>query len=99
MHLRLVISLVSAALIASAGFAQDKNAPTLDQLVSKNIEAKGGADTLHALQSLRLTGKMLVKQGQIELAYLQTKKRPGEVRTEGSLRGMTQVEAYDGKEG
>jgi hypothetical protein len=99
MHLRLVISLVSAALIASAGFAQDKNAPTLDQLVSKNIEAKGGADTLHALQSLRLTGKMLVKQGQIELAYLQTKKRPGEVRTEGTLQGMTQIEAYDGKEG
>src|SRR6266478_99723 len=99
MDLRLVISFVSAVFIVSAGFAQDKNQPTVDELVSKNIEARGGADALHALQSLRLTGKMLVQQGQIQLAYLQTKKRPDEVRTESSLQGMTQIEAYDGKEG
>src|SRR5207245_9201558 len=45
-------------------------------------------------------GKLLVPvQGRIELAYLQTRKRPDEVRTEASLQGMTQIEAYDGKEG
>lgn len=99
MRLRLVILLVSTALIAAKGFAQDKNQPTVDELVSKNIEAKGGADALHALQSLRLSGKLLVNEGQIELAYLQTKERPGELRTEATLQGMTQVEAYDGKEG
>ncbi|PYJ73171.1 MAG: hypothetical protein DME75_02290 [Verrucomicrobia bacterium] len=99
MHLRFVIALISAALMAPAVLAQGKNAPTLDELVSKNIEAKGGADALRALQSLRLTGKLLVDQGQIELAYVQMKKRPGEVRTEGTLQGMTQIEAYDGKEG
>ena len=85
--------------MAPAVLAQGKNASTLDELVSKNIEAKGGADALRALQSLRLTGKLLVDQGQIELAYVQMKKRPGEVRTEGTLQGMTQIEAYDGKEG
>jgi hypothetical protein len=99
MRLRFVILLVSTALIAAKGFAQDKNQPTVDELVSKNIEAKGGADALHALQSLRLSGKLLVNEGQIELAYLQTKERPGELRTEATLQGMTQVEAYDGKEG
>jgi len=99
MRLRFVMLLVSTALIAAKGFAQDKNQPTVDELVSKNIEAKGGADALHALQSLRLSGKLLVSEGQIELAYLQTKERPGELRTEATLQGMTQVEAYDGKEG
>ena len=99
MRLRFVILLVSTALIAAKGFAQDKNQPTVDELVSKNIEAKGGADALHALQSLRLSGKLLVNEGQIEFAYLQTKERPGELRTEATLQGMTQVEAYDGKEG
>src|SRR5881628_3805564 len=99
MHLRLIICFVSAALTVPVGFAQNENQATVDQLVSKNIEAKGGADALNALQSLRLSGKMLVQQGQIQLAYLQTKKRPGEVRTEGALQGMTQIEAYDGKEG
>ena len=99
MHLRFVIALVSVALIAPAVFAQSNNAPTVDELVSKNVEAKGGAEALQTLQSLRLTGKLLVNQGQIELAYLETKKRPDEVRTEASLQGMTQIQAYDGKEG
>jgi len=100
MHFRSVISLILAALIAPTIFAQDKTQPTADELVSKNIEAKGGATALHDLQSLRLAGKLLVQQGgQIELAYLQIKKRPDEVRTEASLQGMTQIQTYDGKEG
>jgi hypothetical protein len=99
MRLSFLTSFVSAAFVASAVFAQDKNEPTVDELVAKNVEAKGGATALHDLQSLRLTGKMLVRQGQLELAYLQIKKRPDEVRDEASLQGMTQIEAYDGKEG
>jgi hypothetical protein len=98
MRLRSVIYLIFATLIAPTIFAQE-NQPTVDQLVSKNIEAKGGVDALHALQTLRLSGKILLKQGQEERAYLQTKKRPNEVRTEGTLQDMTQVAAYDGKEG
>ena len=59
MHLRFVISLILAALIAPKIFAQDKSQPTVDELVAKNIEAKGGATALHDLQSLRLTGKLI----------------------------------------
>jgi len=99
MSIRFAIILISAALIGPAGFTQGQKPPTLDELVAKNIEAKGGADALRALQSLKLTGKMLVQQGQIELAYNQTKKRPGEVRTEATLQGMTMVQSYDGKDG
>jgi hypothetical protein len=65
----------------------------------KTSKPKGGADALRALQSLKLTGKMLVQQGQIELAYNQAKKQPGEVRTEITLQRMTMVQAYDGKDG
>ena len=99
MRLRSLISPIFATLIAPAIFAQDTSQPTVDELVAKNIEAKGGATALHNLQTLRLTGKVLVQQGQIELAYVEIKKRPDEVRTEASLQGMTQIEAYDGKEG
>src|SRR6478609_3310656 len=100
MSLRFLIPFVSAAFFASPLFAQDKNQPTVDELVAKNIEAKGGASALNSLQTLRSTGKLLVPvQGIIELGYLQTKKRPDDVRTEASLQGMTQIEAYDGKEG
>jgi len=99
MHLRFVISLVVAALSGPAIFAQGTNQPTVDELIAKNIDAKGGAAALNSLQTLRSTGKLLVQEGQIELGYLQIKKRPDEVRTEASLQGMTQIEAYDGEDG
>jgi len=73
MHLRFVISLIVAAISTPAIFAQGTNQPTVDELVAKNVEAKGGATALKSLQTLRSTGKLLVQQGQIELGYLQTK--------------------------
>ena len=101
MHLRSIVTLVAVSLMAPAAFTQDPQAsvPSLDELVTKNIEAKGGAEALHALQSLRRTGKLLVNEGQFQLAYTQVKKRPLEVRTEAALQGMTAVQAFDGKEG
>jgi len=103
MQLRFAVTLVVVALIAPAAFTQDRPssspAPSLDELVTKNIEAKGGAQALHALQSLRSTGKVLVNEGRIQFAYSQIKKRPLEVRSEATLQGMTVVQAFDGKEG
>ncbi len=98
MRSRLVFLSAIFALAASPGFSQEQKSITVDELVAKNVEAKGGAEALNALKSLRLTGKMLLNQGQIEAAYLQTKKRPDEVRDEFSLQGMTQIVASDGKE-
>jgi hypothetical protein len=99
MELRFAIAVVSASLITPALNAQELKPLTVDALVAKNIEAKGGIDALHAVRSVRLKGKMLVNQGQIEFAYTQTKKRPGEVRTEATLQGMTMVMSYDGTQG
>ena len=93
------IVLITGAVLAPALQAQEQKAPTVNELVAKNVEAKGGADALKSLQSVKLTGKMLVNEGQFELAYSQTKKRPGEVRTEATVQGLTMVQAYDGKEG
>src|SRR5204863_5708853 len=99
MVLRLLIAFICAALLVSQGLAQEKSQLTADELVGKNIEAKGGASALRDLATLRLTGKLLVQEGQIQLSFLQMKKRPDDVRTEGSLQGMTQIEAYDGQDG
>ena len=90
--------MLCGAMAVALAHAQSPAKPTVDELVTKNVEAKGGAEALRALQSLRLSGKMLVNQGQLELGYAQTKKRPGSVRTEVSLQGMTAVQAYDGSQ-
>jgi hypothetical protein len=99
MRFRFPLILVLGAFIWPVESAPAQNAPTVDTLVAKNIEAKGGTDALRALQSLRLIGKVLVNEGQIEFRYVATMKRPGEIRTEATLQGMTAIQAYDGKEG
>ena len=99
MNRNLITLFTAATLVAPISRAQETKQVTVDQLVDKNIEAKGGAEALHALQSVKLTGKMLVNEGQLEFGYAQTKKRPASVRTEYSLQGMTMVQAFDGKDG
>src|SRR4051812_44221998 len=87
----LLCTLLSAAAAA--------NALTIDELVAKNTEARGGAAALHAMTSLRLSGKLLVNGGQLELAFVQSFKRPFKLRQEASLQGMTQTQAYNGVDG
>ena len=103
MDKRFGILLVAASFIAPTVKAQDpkpvKITETVDGLVAKNIEAKGGAEALRNLKSVSLKGRMLVNQGRIELIYSAVKKRPGAVRSEITLQGMTAVQAYDGTEG
>jgi hypothetical protein len=99
MYSRLTTVFIASALIATAVCAQDKPRFTVDELVQKNVNAKGGADALRALQSVRFTGKFLVNDGQIQLGFVETKKRPGAVRSELTLQGMTAIQAYDGAQG
>jgi hypothetical protein len=99
MKIRSALLLAAATALAPALQAQEQKAPTVNELVAKNVEAKGGAEALKSLASVKLTGKLLVNGGRFEMAYSQTKKRPGEVRTEATVQGLTMVQAYDGKEG
>jgi len=69
---------------------------TAAELAAKNVDAKGGLDKLNALQSLRLSGKLLVQGGTIELGFITLVKQPHSIRYEAQLQGLTQVQAYDG---
>lgn len=75
------------------------HALTAAELVAKNIEAKGGAAALQAVTSLRREGRLIVNGGQFVLDLRETKQRPESIRTEISMQGLSQVQAYDGKEG
>lgn len=98
-----IVILIAGSCLVAGLYAQDPKPialkETVDSLVAKNTEAKGGAQALAAVQSLKLSGKMVVNNGKLELGYVITKKRPGAVREETSLQGMTRIDAYDGTEG
>lgn len=72
--------------------------PTVDELVAKNIEARGGLDKIKAIQSLRTEGRLYITGGfSVELTYADMIKRGGKYRNEASIQGLTAVQAYDGK--
>lgn len=77
--------------------AGSASAATLDELVAKNLEARGGAAKLAAIKTLKTRGKLLVGE-QFELGFAQYQKAPESVRVEASLQGLTQVQAWDGRE-
>lgn len=88
-----LFGIIMAGLLSTAAWAQ-----TADELIEKNIQAKGGREKIQAIQTLRMTGKMSLGQGMeapvtIELA------RPDKMRMEFVFQGMTGVQTYDGKEG
>ena len=78
-------------------FNPSASSQTADELVNKNIEAKGGMDKIKAVKTRRMTGKMI--SGGIVAATGQENMRPNLVRETFSLQGMTAVQAYDGSTG
>ncbi|MGP8034168.1 MAG: hypothetical protein ACLPQ6_08500 [Steroidobacteraceae bacterium] len=84
---------------ASLAFAHAAYAYTADELAAKNVAAKGGAERLAAIHSLRMSGKILVNGDQLQLGYVALLQRPGSLRYEAQLQGLTLVQAYDGTQG
>jgi len=69
---------------------------TLDEIVAKNLEARGGLEKLTSIQSVRMIGTLAVgpgKQAGISMEF----RRPKMVRTEYTIQGRTAVQAYDGR--
>jgi hypothetical protein len=71
---------------------------TADELVNKNIEAKGGIDKIKAVKTVRMTGKAVFPGGFVATGG-QENMRPNMLRETFSLQGMTAVQAYDGTTG
>lgn len=90
---------VAALGLSSAAFAQAQ--PSADELVAKNLAARGGAEALAALKSVKFTGK-LIFPGDFELTYDETRAHEAKgdaTRIDAALQGLTLVQAYDGASG
>jgi hypothetical protein len=94
----ILLTVMILAAPAANLFAAEAAAPTVDQLIAKNFEARGGLDKIKAVQSMRMTGKMMMGPG-MEAPLVIEMKRPANMRLEFTFQGMTGVQAYDGKSG
>lgn len=85
-------------LAAGAFLALPASAQTVDEIIAKNVDARGGLDKLKSVKTMRMSGKMTVGPG-IEAPISMEMKRPNNVRMEITFQGNTGVQAYDGKDG
>jgi len=79
-----------ALLTASAARAQ-----TVDDVMRRYLEARGGLARLRAVQGLRLTGTMGLPG--VSAPFVLELKRQGKMRTEFTVEGQTGIRAWDGR--
>jgi outer membrane lipoprotein-sorting protein len=85
----------AALLIVAVAFVGSAEAQTVDEIVAKNIEAKGGAAILKSTNSVRTSGKGTVQGA--EATVVSATKRPYFFRNEMELAGQKMVQGFDGQ--
>ncbi len=89
------LAAVVAAPLAAQTAQPSQDGMTADQLIAKNLEAKGGKDKLAAIQTAKVTGK--VNMGGAEAPFTLMWQAPNKIRMEITLQGMTLTRAFDGE--
>ena len=84
---------ILAAALAVAAAGQDLK---LDDIIKRSVDAQGGLDKIRAIQSMKVTGKMVLGGGSLEAPVVSYLKRPHCNRMEIRLQGQLIVDAYDG---
>jgi hypothetical protein len=102
--MREIQSMVFAMMLVGAPIVSAQAAePNAQELVAKNLEARGGAEALRAVRTIQFKGTIRFP-GDFELDYIETRSRSGPggagaVRFDSTLQGLTLTQAYDGKSG
>jgi outer membrane lipoprotein-sorting protein len=91
MFRKLCFGIVAVAVLAPVVWAQ-----TADEIIAKNIQARGGSDKLKSVQSIKSTATMSMGPG-MEAPGVLVQKRGNLARLEFTIQGLTAVQAYDGK--
>ena len=74
------------------------HAQTADELIAKNIEARGGLERIKAIKPMRVIGKIKGFGGRV-MAMGEENASPDLVRVTTTVQGMTAIQAYDGTTG
>ncbi len=84
-------------LLFAAAFTAILSAQTAEELVDRNLQAKGGVEKIKAIRTLRATGKL--QQGGFTVQVATDSMAPNLLRQNFTIQGMTQIQAYDGNVG
>ena len=82
--------------LAMLAAAAATSAQTLDEILAKNLQARGGRERLLAVESLRMSGRIEFAVGMAGPFTLE-RKRPRSMRAEFSIDGSRGVQGFDGR--
>ena len=86
----LLVALAAVLLLPVMAQAQ-----TVDEIIAKNAQARGGLEKLKSVKTMRMTAT--VSAGSFRAQFVRDNKRDDKVREETILQGLARVRAYDGK--
>ncbi|MCS6805307.1 MAG: hypothetical protein NZ823_09235 [Blastocatellia bacterium] len=87
-----LLSFVATLIIVLPASAQ-----SVDQVLAKYYQARGGLEKIKSVKTLRFTAK--ISGGPMEIPVTMEQKRPNSMRMEFTFQGLTGIQAYDGKTG
>lgn len=92
---------IVGALFVACGAPEPAPPPapeTVDSLIAAHLAARGGVERIHALRSMRATGTASLGGGRVARVVREV-ARPGRIRLEFTLQGITSVYSHDGERG
>ena len=85
---------LAAALLAALSLAGATYAQTVDEIVAKNLKAKGGAEKWRSVKAVKMTGTVTLQGRELPLTVYA--KRPNMTRQEITMPERTIIQAFDG---
>ncbi len=92
----MISRLIAVAALALPIAAQEAKLPSPDEVAQKAVQARGGAEKMKAIKTVKMTGKIVIGGGQMEAPMTMTMKRPGSTRMEMTMQGKSLIRAFDG---
>jgi len=104
MTIRKIVIVCSLLAVASMVQAANKHLPksklSAEQIVARNVKARGGSKAWDGVKTLTMTGKLEAGgKKNTELAFTMRMKRPHKSRLEIEFQNKTAIQVYDGKQG
>ncbi len=99
-HSFILLACLSSVLMGLAAGAAFPQALTADEIIEKNIAARGGLKAWRDVQTITMTGRLDAgTKHNVQLPFVMKLKRPRMLRIELDVAGKTALQVYDGTNG
>lgn len=95
--MRTALRSVVAGIALVVGMAGGLHAQTAEELVDKNLKAKGGVEKLKAVQGMRVTGRVMLPAAGAEFPVTIMTKPPNRFYQQSIIQGQKIQMAFDGE--